>query len=348
MDAGSAGGRDGASHRRDLRPISIGPARRRPGGRRELSVPTHALRLPRLPAGSAAAVALAAALVAAALALLRSDEAAAGSPAQAITLTPRVASAFGATGLTGLARRLCTRHRSERHRRAARRPGCCASSAMPTHGPRSSAPSPPTTEAVPARLLQTVGGIRRSVAPGRSWEMTAELAAGRYVALDFGDSNQAARSESFRVARGGTRDRLRGPGRASSPSSTTRSHSTLPKHFSGRGVVEIPNLGSEWHEISLVRTPAGKTASDVLGPAARGRRGAARGLRGQRAAVGPRPRPDRVRALRPGARALRGAVPDRRSPRRTCSTPTSGWSAGSTSCRLRDRAGADVEVRSVR
>jgi hypothetical protein len=29
-------------------------------------------------------------------------------------------------------------------------------------------------------------------------------------------------------------------------------------------VVEIPNVGSESHEILLVRTPAGKTAQDVL------------------------------------------------------------------------------------
>jgi len=39
---------------------------------------------------------------------------------------------------------------------------------------------------------------------------------------------------------------------------------SLPKHFNGTGVVEIPNKGKQLHEISLVRTPPGKSAKDVL------------------------------------------------------------------------------------
>ena len=205
----------------------------------------------------AAAVALAAALVAAALALLRSDEAAA-KPAQAITLTPR-SGAFGATGLTGLRAgfvRVTVRNATDaphgvlllRLKRDVTTDQVVR--AVAANDPERSRP-----------LFSHIGGIQ-VVAPGRSWEMTAELAAGRYVALDFGDSDQP-RVRSFRVARGGHGSPPRTVGKFALVDNAF--HSTLPKHFSGRGVVEIPNLGSEWHEISLVRTPAGKTASDVLG-----------------------------------------------------------------------------------
>lgn len=111
------------------------------------------------------------------------------------------------------------------------------------------------------------GGIQ-DVPPGKSWQMATRLAPGRYLLVDFAENGgkpNYARGmlQPIVVAAGGP---------AGSPPQTVGRFVmadfafgiSLPKSFGGKGVVQIPNRGRQQHEISLVRTPPGKNAQDVL------------------------------------------------------------------------------------
>jgi hypothetical protein len=111
------------------------------------------------------------------------------------------------------------------------------------------------------------GGV--AVVPtGGFWEATLELSPGRYLIADGGENGGKANYargmlEMFAVAAGGA---------AGTPPKTVGKivmadysfRISLPKRFDGRGVVAIPNRGRHLHEIALVKTPVGKSATDVL------------------------------------------------------------------------------------
>jgi hypothetical protein len=111
------------------------------------------------------------------------------------------------------------------------------------------------------------GGV--AVVPtGGSWEGTIELVPGRYVIVDGGVNGgkpNYARGmlETFTVAPAASG----GAPPAAVGKIVMGDYSfriSLPKPFDGKGVVAIPNRGKHLHEISLLKTPAGKTAKDVL------------------------------------------------------------------------------------
>jgi hypothetical protein len=115
--------------------------------------------------------------------------------------------------------------------------------------------------------FDALGGVA-VVPPQGSWEATIELVPGRYVIVDGGVNGGKPNYgrgmlETFNVA----------PGRPAGTPPTAVGRIvmadysfriSLPKPFNGKGVVAIPNRGQHLHEIALVKTPAGKTAKDVL------------------------------------------------------------------------------------
>jgi hypothetical protein len=111
------------------------------------------------------------------------------------------------------------------------------------------------------------GGVA-VVPPRGSWEATIELVPGRYAIVDGGvngGKTNAARGmlQTFSVAAGGpTGTPPAAVGKIEMADYSFRI--SLPKPFHGKGVVAIPNRGKHLHEITLVKTPAGKTAKDVL------------------------------------------------------------------------------------
>jgi hypothetical protein len=129
--------------------------------------------------------------------------------------------------------------------------------------------------------------------------LTFQFGSGRYVIVDGGVNGgkpnyRRGMLQTFSVATGGP---------AGTPPlavgkivmSDYSFRISVPNAFNGTGVVAVLNRGKHLHEITLVKTPAVKTAQDVLklihSPAA------AR-LRDPRAARRPRPRAHRLCPLR--------------------------------------------------
>lgn len=116
-------------------------------------------------------------------------------------------------------------------------------------------------------VFEALGGIQQ-VAPGRLWEMTERLGPGSYALLDFGQNGSKPN-----YARGLYKRFDVAPSRGGGmPPDTVGEIGMrdfhfdfqLPKGFSGRGVVEITNLGRSSHEVSLVRIEPGHTPKEVL------------------------------------------------------------------------------------
>jgi hypothetical protein len=111
-----------------------------------------------------------------------------------------------------------------------------------------------------------LGGVQ-AVTPGARWEGTVELKPGTYVIADPGENGGKANFQrgmlaTFKVVAG-----ARGAAPSTIGSIAMHDYSffvRLPKQFDGKGIVAISNRGRTLHEISLVRTPRGKTATDVL------------------------------------------------------------------------------------
>jgi hypothetical protein len=123
---------------------------------------------------------------------------------------------------------------------------------------------------VPAKAmaaLETFGGIQ-DVPPGKSWQMTTRLEPGRYLLIDYAENGGKPNyvrgmQQRFTVAAGGPAGAPpRAVGRIVMADFAFAI--SLPERFGGNGNVQIPNRGRQWHEISLVKTPAGKHAQDVL------------------------------------------------------------------------------------
>jgi hypothetical protein len=120
----------------------------------------------------------------------------------------------------------------------------------------------------PSKSVKLYGGIQ-GVPPGRHWQMIARLNPGNYAAVDFGENGgkpNFARGmfEPFRVQTA--------TGSHTAPPKTIGSIQMkdfsfaihLPKRFSGKGYVQIPNQGAQEHEISLVRIQGTHSAQEVL------------------------------------------------------------------------------------
>lgn len=121
-------------------------------------------------------------------------------------------------------------------------------------------------EAIQA-AFEAKGGIP-DVPPGTSWQETVDLEPGDYVLADYGYigtklNYQRGLIKTITVAAGGNRG---------VPPSTVGKIElkdfafalSLPTPFHGKGVIEIPNTGKQPHELTLVRTPPGRTPKDVL------------------------------------------------------------------------------------
>lgn len=131
-----------------------------------------------------------------------------------------------------------------------------------------------TTPALLAAFEDESGGLEAlggaiSVPPGHRWEMTARLGAGDYALLDYGENGgkvnlQRGMFKRFRVAGsrrvGDAKPQTVGMLEMRDYAFNMR----LPRGFSGRGTVAIPNRGRAFHEVSLVRIRRGHTQSEVL------------------------------------------------------------------------------------
>jgi hypothetical protein len=119
-----------------------------------------------------------------------------------------------------------------------------------------------------SRALEALGGAI-SIPPGERWEMSAKLARGDYALIDYGENGG-----KVNFARGMfARFRVDGAARvgdARPPTVGTMAmldfafDLRLPRPFSGRGTVAIPNRGRALHEVSLVRIRGAHTQDDVL------------------------------------------------------------------------------------
>jgi hypothetical protein len=118
-----------------------------------------------------------------------------------------------------------------------------------------------------SRALEALGGAI-SVPPGHRWEMTARLGAGDYALLDYGENGGQVNLERGMFKR----FRVAGPGRAGGRPRTVGTLALrdfafdlrLPRRFSGRGTIAIPNRGNAFHEVSLVRIQPSHTQGEVL------------------------------------------------------------------------------------
>jgi hypothetical protein len=105
-------------------------------------------------------------------------------------------------------------------------------------------------DSIPEKLpFALLGGIPQ-LAPGESWTGTLDLAPGRYLLFDDGQ-NQKGMRLTFSVS---------GAARAAAPPKTVgtitmtdfRFGIHVPANWNGEGVVEVPNLGKEIHELTFV------------------------------------------------------------------------------------------------
>ena len=111
------------------------------------------------------------------------------------------------------------------------------------------------------------GGVA-VVPPHGSWEGTLELSAGRYVILSAGSNRgktdyRRGMIHAFTVGSGGAR--------GTAPDAVAKITMfdyafgiSVPHPFHGEGIIMIPNRGKHLHEITLIKTPPGKTGKDVL------------------------------------------------------------------------------------
>ncbi len=121
-------------------------------------------------------------------------------------------------------------------------------------------------EAIQA-AFEAKGGIP-DVPPGTSWQETVDLEPGTYVLADYGYNGtklnyQRGLIKTVTVASGGNK----GVPPETVGKIELKDFSfafSLPKPFTGKGVVEIPNTGGQPHELTLVSTPPGRTPKDVL------------------------------------------------------------------------------------
>ena len=120
----------------------------------------------------------------------------------------------------------------------------------------------------PSKSVELYGGIQ-SVPPGKQWQMSARLEPGNYAAVDFGENGGKANFARgmfapFRV-RTATASHTAPPKTVGSIQMRDFSFAFhLPKPFSGKGYVRIPNQGAQEHEISLVRIQGNHSAQEVL------------------------------------------------------------------------------------
>jgi hypothetical protein len=115
--------------------------------------------------------------------------------------------------------------------------------------------------------FEAKGGIP-DVPPGTSWEETVDLEPGTYVLADYGYNGTKLNYhrgliQTIEVKSGGPK--------AAPPKTIGKIEMkdfafviSLPQPFHGKGIVEIPNTGKQPHELTLVSTPPGRTAKNVM------------------------------------------------------------------------------------
>jgi hypothetical protein len=103
---------------------------------------------------------------------------------------------------------------------------------------------------IPAKLPFTLYGGVPSLGPGQSWHATLQLTAGRYALVDDGSGGKGMLA-TFTVA---------GAAGATAPPATVGTITMrdfafgihVPAHWNGNGVLEVPNVGKEIHELTFV------------------------------------------------------------------------------------------------
>jgi hypothetical protein len=106
-------------------------------------------------------------------------------------------------------------------------------------------------DAIPKHLGFTLFGGVPVVQPGGSWHATLDLTAGRYALFDDGANGKGMLS-TFTVS--GARSQAQAPHAVGTI--TMRDFAfgiRLPAHWNGRGVVRVPNVGKEIHELTFIR-----------------------------------------------------------------------------------------------
>lgn len=106
-------------------------------------------------------------------------------------------------------------------------------------------------DVIPDKLPFTLLGGVPQLAPGQSWQATMRLTAGRYLLFDDGDNGKGL-TRVFTVQ-----------GQASAAAAPAAVGAVvmrdfafglhLPTHWDGKGVLRVPNVGKEIHELTFVR-----------------------------------------------------------------------------------------------
>jgi hypothetical protein len=103
-------------------------------------------------------------------------------------------------------------------------------------------------DTLPFSLL---GGVPQ-LEPGGTWTGTIRLTPGRYLLFDDGQ-NQKGMELTFTVPQGAS-DQAAPPKTVGTVTMTDFAFGLhLPKHWNGRGIVKVPNLGKEIHELTFVK-----------------------------------------------------------------------------------------------
>jgi hypothetical protein len=105
---------------------------------------------------------------------------------------------------------------------------------------------------LPAHLPFTLLGGVAQLQPGGSWQGTLDLTAGRYAMFDDGDNAKGMlRSFSVGVAAGAQAAPPKTVGTIVMRDFAFGIH--LPPNWNGKGVLKVPNVGKEIHELTFIR-----------------------------------------------------------------------------------------------
>jgi hypothetical protein len=112
-----------------------------------------------------------------------------------------------------------------------------------------------SSDMLPAKLPVTLVSGPPQLDPGESWQGTVKVVAGRYLLVSADDGSKPYQ-RVFTVAPGATSTAPPPATVGSIAMSDFHFDFQLPSHWNGQGVVAIPNVGTQLHEITLVKAPA--------------------------------------------------------------------------------------------